>query len=107
MNCWVKISQTEVNGKNEVNLTRRNSTRLTMGIHLYFFKLPVGTTNNQTFINQTLVGGCRRALTVFQRQTPFDHLTSFVADCCRLLPCIYYFALYGSKRAGLIKEILS
>lgn len=82
MNCWVKISQTEVNGKNEVNLTRRNPTRLTMGIHLYFFKLPVGTTNNQTFINQTLVGGCRRGLTVFQRQTPFDHLTSFVADCC-------------------------
>lgn len=28
MNCWVKISQTEVNGKNEVNLTRRNPTRL-------------------------------------------------------------------------------
>lgn len=68
MNCWVKISQTEVNGKNEVNLTRRNPTRLTMGIHRYFFKLPVGTTNNQTFINQTLVGGCRRGLTVFQNR---------------------------------------
>ena len=45
MNCWVKISQAELNGKTEVNLTRRNPTRLTMGIHLYFFKLPVGTTN--------------------------------------------------------------
>lgn len=67
MNCWVKISQTEVNGKNEVNLTRRNPTRLTMGIHRYFFKLPVGTTNNQT-----LVGGCRRGLTVFQNR---HHLT--------------------------------
>lgn len=63
MNCWVKISQTEGNGKNEVNLTRRNPTRLTMGIYLYFFKLPVGTTNNQT-----LVGGCRRGLTVFQNR---------------------------------------
>ena len=67
MNCWVKISQTEVNGKNEVNLTRRNPTRLTMDIHLYYFKLPVGTTNNQT-----LVGGCRRGLTVFQNR---HHLT--------------------------------
>lgn len=93
MNCWVKISQAELNGKTEVNLTRRN----TMGIHLYFFKLSVGTTNNQTFINQTLVGGCRRGLTVFQNR---HHLTTVSQQFCRLLlllPCIYYFALYGSK----------
>ena len=97
MNCWVKISQAELNGKTEVNLTRRNPTRLTMGIHLYFFKLPVGTTNNQTFINQTLVGGSRRGLTVFQNR---HHLTAVSQQFCRrllLLPCIYYFALYGSK----------
>ena len=58
MNCWVKISQAELDDKTEVNLTRRNPTLAPyQRIHLYFFKLPVGTTNNKTFINQTLVGG--------------------------------------------------